>query len=472
MGITKKDLLSLINKRKMINEMPMDFNSPDRPHKDYEDKLGSQETPFKKVPFPSTGKEGQNFQELLGSEAFKSAIDRYKQYQGDDETITSQSASKVSMGGMRVLQTIMQMEAPHKTELTDLAVNLVKQQFSIPEGAIQFDAKIINGPEDVDDEEEFNHDEEGEENPEEPDIDMGDDFEPDEDELTKLEKSKRRLVNATLQGASRVGQYMFHLVEDKLTQILGRDDAPILYGKMMSMNDLQYWLFPDEMIKQASKQKGGKAGDEKVDRNTEPPTIYARGINFPVLVHELIKGLMEFFALQPQGDVDQNYYDRVRSEDTITKEDWDLRLGVAIWSRLRSLIPAELHTDEKVELQNYILNHIFNLPAKQYLILMREVMGKTDKGRRAIEKIAKNMQDLYDDIHDAKYKDDTDFENYDEDGFYTGDDEEDDVTPTKPIQQKQTPPLPKTDVKFDFDNEKWRMNESEVTELLKRIIKK
>ena len=86
MGITKKDLLSLINKRKMINEMPMDFNSPDRPHKDYEDKLGSQETPFKKVPFPSTGKEGQNFQELLGSEAFKSAIDRYKQYQGDDET--------------------------------------------------------------------------------------------------------------------------------------------------------------------------------------------------------------------------------------------------------------------------------------------------------------------------------------------------------------------------------------------------
>ena len=151
MGITKKDLLSLINERKSINEMPMDFDSPDRPHKDYEDKLRSQETPFKKVPFPATGKEDQNFQELLGSEAFKDAINKYKQYQGNDDTVTSGNASKISMDGMRVLQTIMGMEAPHKQELTDLAVNLVKQQFSIPEGAIQFDAKIISGPEDVDD---------------------------------------------------------------------------------------------------------------------------------------------------------------------------------------------------------------------------------------------------------------------------------------------------------------------------------
>jgi len=460
----------------MINEMPMDFESPDRPHRDYENKLRSQDTPFKKVPFPSTGRDDQNFQELLGSEAFKTAIDKFKQYQGDDTTITSQSAGKISMDGMSVLRTIMRMEAPHKVELTDLAVDLVKRQFSIPEGVLQFDAKIINGTEEIDNDE-FNHDENGEENQEAPDIDMDNDFEPEEDELTKLEKSKRRLVNATLQGASRVGQYMFHLVEDRLSEILGSPDAPQLYGKMMSMNDLNYWLFPDEMVKQASKQKGGKAGDEKVDRNTEPPTIYARGLNFPVLVHELIKGLMEFFALQPQGDTGQDYYERVRSEDTITKEDWDLRLGVAIWGRLNSLIPNELNSDEKVELQNFILNHIFNLPAKQYLVLMREVMGKTEKGRRAIEKIANDMQDVYDSIHNPKYEDDDDFENYDDDGYYVGDDDEDeDITPTQTkstIQHKSNPPLPKTDVDFDYDNEKWRLNEYELKKFLKnKIIKK
>lgn len=353
------------------------------------------------------------------------------------------------------------METPHRVELTNLAVELVKRQFAIPDGVLEFDAKIVGGPEDIGGED-FEHDEEGEENPEEPDIDTEDEFEPDDDELTKLEKSKRRLVNATLQGASRVGQYMFHMAEDQLDEILGRGDASNLYGKMMSLNDLSYWLFPDELVKQSSKS-GGKAGDEKVDRNTEPPTIYARGINFPTLLHELIKGLMEFFALQPQGEEGDNYYDRVRSEDTITKEDWDLRLGVAIWARLRSLIPTELHMEEKVELQNYILNHIFNLPAKQYLLLMRDVMGKTQNGKRIIEKIAKDMQRLYDEVHNPKYQDDPDYENYDEDGFHyedEGGNDEPNPTPTKPIVPQKQTQNPNTKVGFDIDNEKWRLNES------------
>ena len=458
MRISKKEFLTLFNEQKLIKEMPMDFDTPDRPHQDYEDKLRSQETPFKKVPFPATGKDGQNFQELLGSEAFKEALNKYRQY-GGDGTITPQTFMTKFMSGMQLIKTISDMETPHRVELTNLAVELVKRQFAIPDGALEFDAKIVGGPEDIGGED-FEHDEEGEENPEEPDINTGDEFEPDDDELTKLEKSKRRLVNATLQGASRVGQYMFHMVEDQLDEILGRGDAANLYGKMMSMNDLSYWLFSDELVKQSSKE-GGKAGDEKVDRNTEPPTIYARGINFPTLLHELIKGLMEFFALQPQGEEGDDYYDRVRSEDTITKEDWDLRLGVAIWARLRSLIPAELHMEEKVELQNYILNHIFNLPAKQYLLLMREVMGKTEKGKRVIEKIAKDMERLYDEIHNPKYQDDTDYENYDEDGFRNdGDDDEPSPTATKPIVPQKQQQNPNTNVDFDYGNDKWRLNEN------------
>lgn len=461
MSLTKKKILSLVKESKQINEMPMQFDSPDRPHPDYEDRLRSQETPFKKVPFPSTGRNDMNFQELLGSEAFKEALSKYKKYNGDNEIISQNSLMKIYRNLSNVLETIKRLESPHIEELEALAVNLVKRQFALPEDVLQFDAKIIQNPSEIDTEG-FNHDDdnEEEENQDDPEIDFGNEFEVDDDEMLKLEKSKRRLVNATLQGASRTGQYMFHIVENELTNIIGSPNIIKLYGQMMSMNDMNYWLFPDEMVKQASKS-GPQAGNEEVDRNTEPPTIYARGINFPVLVHELIKGLMEFFALQPQeNEDDANYYEKVKSEDTITKEDWDLRLGVAIWFRLRKLIPVELLDDEKLEIQNYILNHIFNMPAKQYLRLMKEVMGQTEAGKRAIEGIAKDMLDIYNQVHNKVYTDDPDFENYDENGYYIDDDEEnnDDIDNQTTIPKK--PIKPTTNVSFDYNKEPWKLNES------------
>lgn len=416
MNISKKHIL------KLLREAPMEYNSPDRPHPDYERKLQSQDTPFKKVPFPSTGRDGVNFQELLGSESFRDVIAKYKRYNGEDEIVNHNSIMPIYQKLSSVLSTISRLEQPHITELEELSVSLVKQHFSIPEGVLNFDVKIVQNPSDIDNSN-FKHDEENEENPDEPEIDTPQ-IEIDDDALLKLEKSKRRLVNATLQGASRVGQYMFHLVEPELTEILGNPNVPTLYGQMMSMNDINYWLFPDQMIKQASKE-GPQAGNEEVDRNTNPPTIFARGINFPVLVHELIKGLMEFFALQPQGEGDENYYDKVRSEDTITKEDWDLRLGPAIWTRLRNLLPDQLHTDEQIELQNYVLNHIFNLPAKQYLLLMREVMGQTDKGKRILEKITNEMADLYNDINNKTYKEPEQSEYNDNDEYQDYEDDED-----------------------------------------------
>ena len=44
------------------------------------------------------------------------------------------------------------------------------------------------------------------------------------------------------------------------------------------------------------------AGKEEIDPETDPPTIKARGITFPVLVHELVKGTMELLATQGLPD--------------------------------------------------------------------------------------------------------------------------------------------------------------------------
>ena len=133
---------------------------------------------------------------------------------------------------------------------------------------------------------------------------------------------------------------------------------------------------------------------------------------------------MEFFALMPN---DGEYYEKVKSEDTITKEDWDLRLGVAIWKKIRTTIPLDILAEEKLELQNYILNNIFNLPAKEYLILMREVMGGTPRGKQLIEKISRDMEKLYNDINGKTYRETNYEDETNDDDIYDDDVDTDDI---------------------------------------------
>jgi hypothetical protein len=164
---------------------------------------------------------------------------------------------------------------------------------------------------------------------------------------------------------------------------------------MMSVNDALYWQLPDETMK-AMGQAGAIAGREDVDRQTDPPTVKARAVNFPVLIHELIKGTLELVALHGRKrDEEGNEEDFTAiedSEDTLEKEMWDLRLGPAIWDRIRQQMPEDILTDEsKVEIQNYLLMAIFQLPAKKFLVLCKEIISGGDSGKRLLSELTDNV---------------------------------------------------------------------------------
>jgi hypothetical protein len=393
MKIIKKNLLSLIENN--IKEMAMDFDSPDRPDQSLQNKLAQGDTPLKKVPLPKTGNEpNKNFQELLASERYKQVLGNLRRYLGDN------TPTQVGMQGVMALQNtllnahnkIVQIERNHKQELEQLAIELVIKEMGLPEDAIEFDAKIVGmGEIDTDD---FNKDDENQQNPEQVDIDNEIEI-FNELQVLDLEKAKRRMVNAIIQGASKKGHYMFHLVPERLQQITGEQNILNLYGTLMSINDITYWQLSDQQIK----GMGGNsvAGKESVERPSEDDPdgkakVIARGINFPVLVHELIKGVLELFAIQGRPEGDEDYEEVEKSEDTLEKEMWDLRLGPAIWDRMRSQFPEDILTDEnKIELQNYLLTEIFKLPAKQFLVLVREVVGKTNRGKQLLNELMENI---------------------------------------------------------------------------------
>lgn len=200
---------------------------------------------------------------------------------------------------------------------------------------------------------------------------------------------------------------MYHNVADKLSEITGNPNIINLYGVLMSINDTLYWQLSDDTMKMmmGGGQGGGEGmvgGKEKVDTSVDPPVVNAEAINFPILVHELIKGVMEVLAVHGRPE-DQDVWSQVESsEDTLEKEMWDLRLGPSIWQRIRSQFPDEVLMDENlVRLQNFLLIEIFKLPAKEFLVFMKETLTGSERGKQLMSELMSAVQLLF---NDADYQ--------------------------------------------------------------------
>ena len=264
------------------------------------------------------------------------------------------------------------------------AIRLVVKEMGIPEGSVQWDVKIeqpnLEG---------FKREQGNPPNPPEVNTEIEVEIVNNLEKLN-LERAKRRLINMMIQGAAGKGEYMYHMVEPELQRITGDDRLINLYGILMSILDTQYWQYADSTIKGMAGQS--VAGKEEVDRTTEPPTIYTRAINFPALVHEIIKAIMELFSHQGEPEDKELFQQAAELEDTLEKEIWDLRLGPPVWERIRAQFPEEVLTDEtKYELQNWILVEIFKLPAKQFLVLTKEIISGSEEGKRLVQEIYESI---------------------------------------------------------------------------------
>lgn len=391
MKVNKMNIDHLIGK--ILREMAMDLPPDNTPHPDVTDKLAQGDTTYNNENLPPEEKEGQNFQELLASERYKEVVEKVGQYIGrpvsfdnPDEFPTLQAMTQGLM--MKVLQA----ESQHVDELEKLAVELVMKEMAIPEGSFIFDVELITLEKlmaQLQQQQEQSQEEEEEVN-----------IEGEEDLMNRMEgldmeRAKRRFINGMIQGASAKGYYMYHYGADKLAQITGLNTIANDYGILMSINDALYWQASDDQINQIMKMgSAGEAGEESVDRNTDPPTIHAKGFMFPALVHEIVKGVMEVFGVQ--GLPDNNAEEIMRTEDTKEKEIWDLRLGPAIWDRVRKMFPQDILVEENLkELQNYLLVAIFKLEAKQFLVFMKEVLSGTPEGKTFMHELLNGVRKAF-----------------------------------------------------------------------------
>lgn len=399
MKYSEKNLRQLI--RKNLMEKAMDFDTPDRPHSDVTSKLATGDTPLKKVPFPRVGDPNKNFQEILASESYKKVVERYRRILGVNAPPLrgfSSAMDAPQLYGMmgQAHNDIVRIESQHREELEELAVKLVMTELGIEEGQIIFDAKIVGmGEIDTND---FTTQPQDDENLERVDIET----EPMEEEIEifkelenfNLERAKRRLINAIIQGGSKQSHDIYHTVDQELIRITGQQDVMNKYATLMGLNDISYWQLSNQAIGNLSSSVAGKEDVESVE---DPETgevkakVVARGINFPVLVHELLKGVYELLAMsgRPEGD----FSEIEDAEDIMSYEMWDLRLGDAIWNRLRMQMPEELLINRNKRLvQTILYKEIFKLPAREFLVLMKEVLQGSERGKRLLNDLVRTVE--------------------------------------------------------------------------------
>ena len=389
-------------KKNRLHEAPIDYGDrPERMSPDVEGKINRGETPLSKNPaFPDIqgGQVPQTFEQLIASKRFKDVVDKVKRYTGQENISGQNALMQLQMAMMRGVQDLFAIQRNNKEYLENLAVDLVRKEMGVRPDQLQYDAKLV-GMGEIDME---GFSKEGEE-PEEEEIEQN--FQQQEEDIEDfitaferfdIEKAKRRFINALIQGSSKKGHYMFELVRDELDRIDPR--LLNLYGVVMSINDLMYWVLPDQMMDMMMSQSG-VGGKEEVDIETDPPTVKARGLFFPILVHELIKGTMEVLGTQGLPDDPKQAEMVMASTDTLSNEIWDLRLGPVLWEKFLTAYPERLFEEDKKFIQSYLFARFSALSADEFFKLAKMILRGDAKATSILDRMVTEIVNHLNEVH-------------------------------------------------------------------------
>ncbi len=163
-------------------------------------------------------------------------------------------------------------------------------------------------------------------------------------------KAKRRLINGITQGASVRGAFAFMLFKEYIDQI-----NPELVSKYSEILKLVFGTYDDDnaiammlaAIAQGAKMQGGESEMEYDDENDQF-IIKAQAMCFPMLVHEIIKGLYEIVGTEGFGSDKEKNQSIINAVDKVSNEPEDLRYGKFIYDAINDLYISSDVDDPRV----------------------------------------------------------------------------------------------------------------------------
>lgn len=402
-------------KKKFIKEAPIDYGDrPERMDSGTQRKIETGQTPISKQPFMPKITGTQTFEEVIASERFKQVIENIRRYTDIPGPVDMRNISQLQMLLMSALREIVNIEKQHKEYLENLSIELVRKELEISLSEIEYESYLVS-PDDISNEG-FQMEPE-EKSVEEiaklfqtPEKEKDEEENPVESLLRALEefnieRSKRRLINMFIQGAGAKAQYMYHLIEEKLNELDPR--LLNLYGTLMSVNEMLYWILNENML---GNLMGSKAGSVEVDTNQDPPKVVAKGVIFPVLLHELVKGTYEVigkFGL-PSNPEKQKMV--TGYEDTLPAEVWDLRFGPVFWERLLNAYPNKIFESGQRFIQNYLFQKFVMMSAEEFIDLTKMILLGNPKANQILDRMVKEISERLRELENEASKKDEDDE--------------------------------------------------------------
>lgn len=267
------------------------------------------------------------------------------------------------------------------------------------------------------------------------------------DEDVKREIHKRKIANLVIQGEAKNTKHILHTdeVKDGLSEIYGEEIGEKvfkLWDEITKTADQLDWIIPTEVRaemmeehpefmagacfvdwkpkdkdeeedqpepeQEVDKEKSFFASlfgnNEEIKESTEEtPIIRARGIDFPMLLHEAVKGLFEVLSLGGLPD-DKKVADLALANTGMSDEPEDWKYGPELASDIRDFI----NKNEKVISQPNVREEVYKrlvdrntMPTADFLKLIKGILSKTDEARKSVDKIIDEAIDTIKTYHDG-----------------------------------------------------------------------
>lgn len=358
-------------------------DNPDVIHPEHKQALRAGTHPLGKVPpFQPHAVERSNASERHAANSYKFALQKLREY-GGIVPRGQQDAARCATDMFRTLQNLMQREDASREDLEQLAVETVIRlpefktlKRALESGNLKIEAHL--GQPDTTGVQFEPPEEEGGE-PDEPK-----EIAAEYDELI----AKRKMTNTMIQGAAVSNNYSYaYYVRDELAAIdpqLVRD-----YGKLMAYTELGQFMQGTEIARAAAAAQGSSAqgGGARLRREEDGSiTVVAEGLVFPILVQEVIKGVMEFLSLSDEEDPEVAAQIQKRS-DFVGDEQYQQQIGPSVWREFIDAIGLDA-----AEVMPYVHDELNRMPISEYNRKMKGLIDGTPEGKRWFRQLAQKIK--------------------------------------------------------------------------------
>ena len=345
--------------------------------------------------------------------------------------------------GGRIMQLVgksQRLTTGKESELEELALQIIQNNFGDILEGVELDIKLVKSGQDVANfMKEETEDSDDQDKPNFKEIN-------DPELISRIHKSK--VGNVIIQGEAKNTKHILHTDEVKggLRNIFGdnADEVFQTWDEISKLADKMDWIIPLEVkSKMMEEAPQGMAGAVKVDweekekeeesdedfasrilkdlsSSDDPdeedvedfqeeiagttPVIKARGVDFPMLLHETVKGIYELIASvsQPGQDASPEEIEKAKTVKinvtSFEDEAEDFRTGPEIASDFRDFINENPDSTYSPNMRAFIFGKMMDesyLKPDDFLKLFRGILNKTDEARKKVDSmISEIVEDL------------------------------------------------------------------------------